>query len=61
MQIQSLNQDLRNRLGHAEITMQNMAAQLNSERERYVNLEAEFQGTTEEMQLEVCSATHVVK
>ena len=58
MQLQSMNHDLRNRLGHAEMTMQKMAAQLSTERERYVNLEAEFQGTTEEMQLEVCSATH---
>ena len=56
MQLQALNHDLRNRLGHAEMTMQKMAAQLSSERERYVNLEAEFQGTTEEMQLEVRSA-----
>ena len=57
MQLQTVNHDLRNRLGHAEMTMQKMAAQLSSERERYVNLEAEFQGTTEEMQLEVRSAT----
>ena len=57
MQLQAMNHDLRSRLGHAEMTMQKMAAQLSGERERYVNLEAEFQGTTEEMQLEVCSAT----
>ena len=57
VQLQAVNHDLRNRLGHAEMTMQKMAAQLSSERERYVNLEAEFQGTTEEMQLEVRSAT----
>lgn len=56
VQLQSLNHDLRSRLGHAEMTMQKMASQLSGERERYSHLEAEFQGTTEEMQLEVCSA-----
>ncbi len=43
---------------HAESTMQKLAAQLSGERERYANLEAEFQGTTEEMHLEVRAPPH---
>ena len=51
---------MQTRLGHAEMTMHKMAAQITAERERYSNLEAEYQGTCEEMQLEVCLQRSVV-